>query len=301
MEPASYPEPFDSSRYYFQVKWDGVRMLAFVLSGEIKLQNRKGNDKTRQYPELQHLKNVFARSEAVLDGEVVAIRDGKPSFPAVMERDTSQNEYRINKLSRHCPVTYCIFDILFLDGEEITSLAFQKRYQVLQQVFSRISAPLYLNENFSRGVALFHRIEERSWEGIVAKEKDSPYVTGGKSPYWLKIKPVRILTAIAGGITLKQGRINAILLGVYKGKGLLYIGKVGSGLSQRHMAQLREQLEFLRQEEPAFINPPRLKEVVWMAPRLTMEVKFAEWTEDLMLRSPVFNKFSSTNPSEAGL
>jgi len=290
MEPISHPSPFNSSYYIYQIKWDGVRLLAFFMSGQIRLQSRQGKDKTRQYPELQKLRDMIKCKEVVLDGEAVVMKAGQPNFPGIIERDFSRKESRIKNLQKKLPVTYCVFDLLYCDGLDATTFSLEKRQEILKNVFSSITPPIYLNENFLDGEILFREVVTRSLEGIVAKEKDSQYYLNRKSSCWLKIKNRQVLTAIVAGISLKQGRPNAIILGKYQDKELRYIGKVGAGLSQQVKRLLEDYLKELKEEKPELINPPILSEVIWLKPKLEVEVEFSEWTDKLLLRSPVFKR-----------
>ena len=120
MEPKPYPQPFDSSEYVFQVKWDGIRILAFI-GNKIRLQGKKNfKDKSEKYPELTILKDLIKAEEAILDGEVVVMQEGRPSFPRVIQREFSSDKMRIRALTETMPVEYIVFDIIFLDGKNLT-------------------------------------------------------------------------------------------------------------------------------------------------------------------------------------
>lgn len=300
MEPVSAKEPFSSPGFTFQIKWDGVRLLAFVASGEVRLQNRKGRERTVQYPELQSLKYHLKASEALLDGEAVVLKEGRPSFARVIERDFSSRQARIAHLSRSSPCTYCIFDILYLDGEDLTGLPLVRREEILKLVLSGTEA-IYINENFPDGRLLYRRVTEEGMEGIVAKDMNSPYLPGRKSPYWRKIKPRRRMLTVIGGVGFSKGYFSSLLLGAYRDGKLIYLGRAGSGLSSSDCHYLKELVERYRVSKPCFINPPRMKEVCWVEPRITVMVEFMEWTEGLMMRAPVIIGFSSSHPHEAAI
>ena len=134
MEPRPAEAPFDDPEYVYQIKWDGIRILAFLEKGRVRLQNRKGRDRTAQFPELQHLAELIRSEEALLDGEVVVMEGGKPSFPRVIQRDFCKNERSILPLSRKLPCTYCLFDLLFLDGKDLTGEPLVERQQLLSEV-----------------------------------------------------------------------------------------------------------------------------------------------------------------------
>jgi DNA ligase D-like protein (predicted ligase) len=300
MEPQARREPFDSPGHFFQLKWDGVRILAFKDGSSIMLQNRKGRPRTEQYPELQRLAALVRAEDALLDGEVVVMEHGRPSFARVIQRDFCRREGAIKALARVSSVTYCLFDLLYLAGEDLTRRPLEERLRLLGEAVEA-APPVYLNENFYDGVALYRRLEELGLEGIVAKEKSSPYLIGQKSAYWQKIKPRRRQLCVAGGLTVKGGAVGALLLGAYRDGDLLYIGRAGSGLSRRDLLLLQKLAAAHRVQEPPFLNPPRGAEYVWLEPRLTVLIEYAEWTGDLRLRAPVVAGFSDRPPEEARL
>ena len=300
MEPVSAPKPFDSAAHYFLVKWDGVRMLVFKEGSTIRLQNRKGNPRTAQYPELQSLSGLIKATEALLDGEIVVLKSGKPSFARVLQRDLAGRESVIKALAGQMPCTYCVFDLLYLDGKDLSRLPLAERLQILAGSVNA-EKPLYLNENFPSGIDLYRQVAEMELEGIVAKKKDSPYILGAKSDYWLKIKPRRRLLCVVGGVTVQQGAVRSLLLGAYHDGRLLYLGRAGSGLTGRDINLLKGYAAREAVSEPPFLNPPRSKNLLWLEPRLTVMIEFAEWTADLHLRAPVVTGFSNRPPEEATL
>ncbi|NLY38726.1 MAG: DNA ligase [Firmicutes bacterium] len=300
MEPVSAPKPFDSDAHYFQVKWDGVRMLVFKEGSAIRLQNRKGNPRTAQYPELQSLARLIKATDALLDGEIVVLKSGKPSFARVLRRDLAGRESVIKALSSQMPCTYCVFDLLYIDGKDLSRLPLKERLQILAGSVTA-EKPLYLNDNFPSGLELYRQVVEMELEGIVAKKKESPYVFGVKSDYWLKIKPRRRLLCVVGGVTVQQGTVGSLLLGAYQDGRLLYLGRAGSGLTGNDLKLLKAYAAREAAGKPPFINPPAGKNILWLEPRLTAMIEFAEWTADLRLRAPVVIGFSNRPPEEAAL
>lgn len=302
MEPQPRREPFDSPRYYFQIKWDGVRILAFAENGELRLQNRRGNDRTFQYPELREIGDLLGGREAILDGEVIALEGGKPSFPRVMQRDQCFREQMLNYLRKAHPVTYCVFDLLFLEGEDLTLAPFSCRQEMLGRLLTGSSGTIYINENFDSGKDLYCQMVNRQWEGVVAKDKSSRYVWGPKkSPCWLKIKFRRQQLCLVGGLSFSKGAPSALLLGAYRDRDLTYIGKAGSGLSRQDLLELNRLAARHTRGKPCFVNPPRGRDLVWLEPDLTVLVEYAEWTGNLQLRAPVVKGFTSRPPGEARL
>lgn len=300
MEPQRAPNPFDSAEHLFQVKWDGVRMLAFKDGEKVSLQNRKGRSRTDQYPELQQLGELVRANDALLDGEVIVMEEGRPSFARVIQRDFCSRESTIKTMARVIRCTYCLFDILYLNGEELTARPLQERLEILSEVV-RARPPLYLNENFNEGLALYQRVKDLGLEGIVAKQKESPYLIGQKSASWLKIKPRRRRLCVVGGLALKGGTVGALLLGGYRDNRLYYIGSAAAGLSGHDLLQLRDYAAAHPARESPFVNPPRGGNYTWLEPRLTVAIEFAEWTDKYKLRSPVVAGFTGRPPGEARL
>jgi bifunctional non-homologous end joining protein LigD len=298
MEPYPAKTPFDDPGFFFQIKWDGVRMLAFKEGQQVRLQNRRGHDRTAQYPELQQLTGLVNAREALLDGEVVVMEGGKPSFPRIIQRDFCRQERAIKALSRSLRCTYCLFDLLFLDGSDLTGRPLEERLQILENAVQP-GWPLYLNENFQSGVALYRRVEALGLEGIVAKAKQSPYLPGQKSNHWMKVKPRRRLLCVVGGLKIKEGAVGALLLGAFRDGTLQYVGRAGSGLSRSDLLMLRQFADSNAVGSAPFAKPPGEKGCLWLQPRLTVIIEYAEWTPDLKLRAPVVIGFSNRSPKEA--
>ncbi len=297
MEPRSYPRPFASKNHRFQIKWDGVRMMAFVGQGGTRLQNRKLRDRSRQYPEILRLPALLHCRQAVLDGEMVVLHRGKPSFPRIMERDLATRDTAIARLARVLPATYAVFDLLMLDGNDLTGCPWWERQARLREVLEP-GPEVHLTENFEDGPALFQAVTALGLEGIVGKELDSPYLPGRKSRHWLKIKSRRCLLCVVGGYTRSGERVGALLVGAFRERELYYLGRVGSGLSERDLLALGEFFEGITTSTPPFVNPPHLAKGTfrWVEPRLTVMVEFQEWTEDMKLRAPVVAGFSREPP-----
>lgn len=307
MEPTPFPppgetlprdHPLHSRDHAFQVKWDGVRMLAFVGGGVVRLQNRRLRDRTSVYPEFAGLARLFAR-EAILDGEVVVLHEGRPSFPRVLQRELAGRTARVSRLAASMPAVFACFDLLYLDGEDLSPRPWWFRQELL---FGRAVEDdlFHLTRSFEDGAALFEAVSERGLEGVVAKGRSSPYVPGRRSRHWLKIKVRRRVHCAVGGYTLSGCGVGALLVGLYPaaGGGLVYIGRVGSGLDEALRGSLARELPRLARETPPFTNPPALRghDVRWVDPHLTVEVAFSEWTEDLKLRAPSLTGFSRVEP-----
>lgn len=300
MEPQSYPEPFNSPRHLFEIKWDGVRMLSFIENRTVRLQNRHLQERTKLFPELADLFRHIRAREAVLDGEVVVLADRKPSFPLLMKRCLAGSQSRISSLAQKIPALYIVFDLLYLNGTELLKRPLGERKKLLLEIFE--TGPFcFLSPAFQeKGQPLFDAVKKEGLEGIVAKEIKAPYLPGRKSKYWLKIKARRQQLAVIGGYLLKHRTLSAILAGAFFENKLHYLGRVGTGLTRE--AELLPLLNSLRTDRCPFVPAPRLKgEVVWVLPEVVVEIEFLEWTPDLKLRQPVLRKIVRKPPEACQL
>jgi ATP-dependent DNA ligase len=192
-------EPFDCDDYLFEVKWDGIRCLAFIEAGRVRLQSRRLLDITAQFPELAALACLPAGT--VLDGELVALRNGRPSFTLIQQRAQLQQPHRIGFLSRTMPVTYVIFDLLYWRGQPILDEPLVIRRERLQQLMAQLNpAGILVPEAVvGHGRAMFAQVAALGWEGIVAKWRNSPYLAGQRSRFWLKVKVKHPTSARSNG------------------------------------------------------------------------------------------------------
>lgn len=284
--------------YLFQIKWDGVRILSFIRDGQVRLQNRKLKDRTLQYPELCRLPEFLDVSRAVLDGEMTVLKEGKPSFPAVLERDLSVKDSKIKILKNELKITYFIFDILYAEDRALLDEPYGKRQDLLRELVKEKDF-LRITDNFLNGSRLFSWVTEQGLEGIVAKEKNSPYLPGEKSRHWWKIKVKKRQLCTIGGFTSKGGRMSSLLVGAYSDRGLTYLGRVGTGLKEKEWAVLAEFLKQRVSPRTYFINPPsKSSKLVWTKPSLALWVEFSEWTPHLKLRNPSIKGFTACEPGE---
>lgn len=292
MEPLTGPELPSGRDYLYQVKWDGIRIIAVVNNGKVRLFNKHLQERTSQYPELQDLTHRIKAQAAVLDGEIVVLRDGKPSFPDVMRRANCAVNAQIGQMQRSYPIEYMLFDLLYLDGGNLMNLPLSDRQFNLHNIVAEKDY-LHLAENFPDGQALFKAVESMEMEGIVAKKQKSTYIQGKKHQFWFKIKCWRRQNCLMGGFTLRGRLVNSLLLGAYRDGALYYIGKASSGLDVTKQEILSQQLPALVISESPFANILRkTPEMHFVKPELGVEVEFLEWTGDLKLRSPVIKNFS---------
>lgn len=281
-----------------QVKWDGVRILTYYDGDMTRLINRKGNERSKQYPEFMNVSSYCRADSVILDGEMIALAGDKPSFHEVMRRDSLRREAEIRFAVKQIPAIYMIFDVLYHNGEWVTGRSLADRQELLQEIVIP-SGTIQLVPSYTDGGLLFAVMKERGWEGVVSKRLDSTYALGGKDGRWQKLKLGYDLYAVIGGVTYRDGVMNALLLGLYDENGqFVYIGHTGSGkLNQPAWRSLAEQISILTVKERFFHNiPQRIKGAVWTRPLLTVKVQFMEWTPGGTMRHPVLQGMADVPP-----
>ncbi len=297
--------PKDDRGWAYEIKWDGVRAIAYAQPGEITFQSRNLRDITRSYPELRALARALGSRTAVLDGEIVALDErGRPSFSRLQERMHVESDSAARRRAQSTPVVYMIFDLLYLDGHSLMALPYERRRERLEELGLNGAAWQTPEAHRGDGAALLAATAAQSLEGLVAKRLDCPYELGRRSPGWLKIKNTRRQELVIGGWLPGEGRrsqrLGALLMGHYDPEGrLVYAGRVGTGFSERTLEDLRQRLEALRRDSSPFAtgSPPRGAR--YAEPRLVAEVEFSEWTPDGMLRAPSFKGLrEDREPSE---
>src|SRR5229473_3607270 len=282
--------PFSDPNWLFEIKWDGVRALARIENGALALRSRNAVDITKRYPELASLPDVLAARQAILDGEIVALdAQGHSSFERLQERmhvrAPSEN------LASQIPAVYFAFDLLYCDGYDLREAPLIERKQLLQRLLYTSDRFRYADHQLEHGKELFALAEKNGLEGMVAKRADSPYVSD-RSPYWVKLKITKTVDAVVGGWT--EARTSALpfgslLLGLYEGKKLRFIGHVGSGFDAKKLKELSSRLKELAVTACPFDALPETNEKpTWVSPALVARVKFSGWTQEHALRHPVF-------------
>jgi bifunctional non-homologous end joining protein LigD len=290
------PLPKDDERWAHEIKWDGVRAIAHSEPGRLHFHSRNLHDITPRYPELSKLNRALSHHRAILDGEVVALdAEGKPSFGALQRRMHLASESAVRRLAKEAPVTYMIFDLLWLDGHSLMDLSYEERRARLAELAlegDRWRTPDYVA---GHGAQILKATEEQGLEGIVAKRLDSPYEPGRRTPCWVKVKNLNRQEVVIGGWMPGEGRrrerIGALLVGVREDGHLRYAGKVGTGFTESELDRLAKLLGPLERptspfDAPDQPTPPR--GAVWVEPRLVAEVEFREWTQGNQLRAPSY-------------
>lgn len=274
--------------WVFEVKWDGIRVLADTTKGRLRLLSRTERDVTDAYPELAGLGAIQG---AVLDGEVVAMAGGVPSFGALSERMHVRDRARALRLAEHAPVTYVVFDVLELYGVDLTRLPLHDRRGTLE----RLTLPprCLLSPLYESGPALWSATRDQGLEGVVAKRLSAPYRPGQRSTDWLKAAHRRTRTALVAGWRHERsgtGRLGAVLLAAPSKDGLRYLGRAGSGLTgamadelTRRLAPLETPISMLGHQVPAEDD----RGAVWCRPEVAVDVTYLARTDSGRLRHPV--------------
>jgi bifunctional non-homologous end joining protein LigD len=282
------PEP--GPAWAAEFKWDGVRAVAYLSAGRLRLLSRSGRDMTRAYPELADLAHQAGSREMVLDGEIAVFAGDRPSFAALQRRIhvTAPSP----RLLAAVPATYLVFDIMDLGGESLTSEPYARRRDILEA--QRLTGEqVHVPPSFPGGGKAVLAVSIRDGlEGVVVKRLDSPYRPGRRSPDWLKIKNRRLLDVVVGGISPgrghRAGQIGSLLVGIPGPGGLAYAGRVGTGLTQPELRRLEQLFAPLRRDRAPFagpVPPVQARDVTWVEPRVVIEVSYAELTPDGILRA----------------
>lgn len=276
-----FEKPFDSKDWIFEIKWDGYRAMAQIENGTVHLYSRNGQLFDQRYSVLMDDLNAI-QGEAWLDGEIVVLdKQGKPSFQLL------QNFQK----DRFGTLVYYVFDLMYLNGYDIRHLPLIQRKELLKELLPKSDHIQFCDHAAEKGIAFFELVSQEGYEGMIAKQSDSPYQSA-RSRSWLKIKTHQRQEVIICGYTAPKGsreKFGALLLGVYEKKKLVYIGLTGSGFDTKNLKRIYEYLQPYVQTESAFPTVPKLKSAVtWVKPKVVCEIKFAEWTKGGHVRQAIF-------------
>lgn len=277
-------EPFDSSDYLFELKLDGLRGLAY-LGDRAELRNKRAVNISPAYPELT---NIFrqVRRPCVLDGEIAAMVDGKPSFAEVQRRSILSAPFKIQLAAAQHPVSFTAFDLLWLDGEDLTGEPLERRKELLREVVAEETPQLAVSRAVpEQGRALCALTEARGLEGVVAKRLGSRYYPGKRTKDWIKIKHLLDEDFVVCGFIRKAAGMTSLVLGQYRDGALHYKGHVTLGVSG---SNYRWVAEAPRQEKPPFPVPRGNEGAVWIVPELVCTVSYMEKSERGVMRQPVY-------------
>ena len=310
MKATLIDEPFDDDKWIFEPKWDGVRTLAICNIDKTLLMSRNHNDVTATYPEFERLHDRLVCIDAIVDGEIVAMSKGRPSFERLQSRINLQNPRDVQRVMKQIPATFIAFDLLYLDGKSLLKLPVEERKELLDELVvpsENVQVSTYVQ---GQGVALYDAAFEQKLEGIIAKKMGCPYRPGRRGREWLKVKTVHDAELVIGGWSRGEGSrstsFGALLVGAYEGDELRFVGAVGTGFSQKTLEMLVPQLQELETDELPFVIDPRktpstgfgkpVRDPHWVRPELVAKVEFRELTSTGKLRAP---SFKGLDPSKA--
>jgi bifunctional non-homologous end joining protein LigD len=295
------PSPDDDWGYEF--KWDGIRAVAYVEGGTVKLISRSGENITPRYPEIHAMGRALGSREVILDGEIVALDDkGRPSFEEIQQRMGLTSESEIRRKMKEVPVTYMLFDVMWHDGHPLLNQPYTDRRTTLAKL--KLAGASWQTPPYEKGGGkeMLQASAKAGLEGIVAKKLDSKYEPGRRSGVWQKIKNRNRQELVIGGWLegegKRQGYPGALLVGYYKDGKFVYAGKVGTGFTDATLEKLNKLMKPLARKTSPFDagSPPRAAHFV--EPKLVGEFEFVEWTKSGQLRAPAFKGFREDKPAK---
>ena len=303
--PSGLPGGEDDADWAHELKWDGVRALAYLQDGGLRLESRNLNDITPRYPELHDLASALPGHDLVLDGEVVAFDpEGRPSFSLLQTRMHVVGERRVAALVGAAPLAYLIFDVLHLDGVSTRDLPWSERRRVLEDLELQGSGWQTPKAHVGNGPAVLAASQAGGLEGVVAKRTSSTYTPGKRSKDWLKIKNTCRQEVVVGGwlpgAGNRTGRIGALLAGYHDDDGSLrFAGKVGTGFSDAELSRLGGLFAGLARDDSPFADKVPYREARFLEPSLVAEIEFTEWTHNGTLRHPSYKGLRDDKPAGA--
>lgn len=287
--------PFDSEAHRFEVKWDGIRALAYLDGPDFWLETRHLTPVLPRFPELASIREAIRAKSAVLDGEIIVPGpDGTPDFDLVRSRNAQTRPGAIAGASRLRPAVYVAFDVVFLDGQDLFHTPLASRLEHLAAAVTPGERIILSRGVTGAGTAFFQSVAARGLEGIVGKALSSPYRPGVRSPDWIKVRNVREADCVIGGYVPKgERRFKSLILGLYDDDlRLCYVGHVGTGFTERESIRLAEALEAMTTATCPFAAIPQEAafSARWVAPRLVCTVEYLTLTGAGHLRHPAFRR-----------
>ncbi len=289
---AGSSEPFDSKDHFFELKWDGMRCIAYLDRNGLRLQNRNLRIVTQSYPELKILAEAVEHKSAILDGEIVVLENGLPDFGKLQNRFQVYEALRVDLLRKMYPVTYVAFDLLYHDGRVLLGDSLEERKGHLKNIVSENPHLLYGDHILEQGKLFFDEAVKKGFEGVIAKRRDSPYLIGQRSQYWLKIKGKRTIEAVIAGYTEGGGKrentFGALVLAAYDSNGeLVHLGNVGTGFSDKEADELLRRLRRIKAKGRTIRGEAKAPaRITWVKPEFVCEVEYDSLTQDSKLRLP---------------
>lgn len=285
-------EPFSKPDWLFETKWDGVRAVCFIRNGKPRFISRNQIEMTAQYPELADIAQSIRGSSVILDGEIVALdENGVSRFQLLQRRLGRKNAGDIQRLAATTRLAFYVFDLLYLDGFDLTGCKLIDRKATLEGILKSSKNIRYSDHIIGEGERLFEEVAKVPLEGMIAKRLESTYAQR-RSAEWLKIKTIQQLEVVIGGYTEPRNSreyFGALVVGLYRDRKLHYVAHTGGGFNHQTLAQTYKLMQPLKTTDCPFVDKPKTNEPVqWVKPKLVAQVKFSEWTADGRMRHPVF-------------
>ncbi len=283
-------KPPKGDDWVFEIKWDGIRALCFIESGELRIQSRSGNRCERQYPELNVLPHHVSATEAIVDAEIAVLDErGASSFALIQPRISNQDANAIAHMARKTPVTLFAFDLLYVNGYDLRKASLIDRKNLLASIL-KTDSTIRLSDHFATdGEQMLEAARQQGLEGLIAKCTTSAYESR-RSRNWLKLKLVSQQEFVICGYTEgERDYFGALVLGLFENGRLVWVGNVGTGFDNKMLASIHERIERLAMSKSPFPDEPKVgARVRWVRPETVCEIKFSNWTRDGRLRAPVF-------------
>src|SRR2546422_6933979 len=300
MLAATREQPFSKPGWLFELKLDGYRVRAARQRGAARLVPRTGHAIAPSFPEIARALTALPYEGFIFDGELVVPDEaGRPSFQRLQNRAKVSRALEVRRAAVETPAVLYVFDLLAFDGYDVRPLPLEQRKALLEQIVPRVGPIKYLSHFEKDGEALYEQVVKMGLEGIVAKKADSSY-RAGRSPNWLKIRADRVDDFVVVGFTRPKGSrsgFGALDLGADEDGKLVYAGRVGSGFTAAQLKEVTAVLERSVRPTPAFTGPvPQDSAHTWVEPTLMAEVRYKEWTNEGLLRQPVFVRFRDDKP-----
>lgn len=289
--------PLTAKDWIFEIKWDGIRAISYV-DDELSIRSRYDKELRYNFPELKELTTLSPRS--VLDGEIVVLQKGKPDFERLLERSRGTSTQSVEFMTKKFPALYVVFDVLEKDAKPLLDSPLIERKEILKKHVKdgkNVILSEYIEE---QGEAYYEAALKKGLEGVMAKKKNSPYEPGVRSRNWLKIKKLATCDCVIFGYTKGGGRreatFGALILGLYSEGKAVFVGKVGTGFSDKALDVLMQIFQQLQTSEGALgdVNVP--EEITWLKPELVCEVVYQSVTKDVKLRMPRFHGLREDKP-----
>lgn len=281
--------PFSSKDWIFEVKWDGVRAISYI-NDELSIRSRNQKELKTVFPELQELKQLT--HNAVLDGEIIVMLDGNVDFQTVLKRIQVTSTREIKYMQQKNPALYVLFDILEKEGKSLTDKPLIERKQILKETVKEgknVIVSVFVED---KGELYYNATLEKGLEGVIAKKKSSIYIQGARSSSWLKIKKIKECDCVIFGYTqgtgIRRKTFGALVLGLYDKVTPVFVGKVGTGFTQKTLEKLSKELQKLKVNQNTLEAVSIVEKIAWVKPLLVCKVRYQTITSDGKLRIPRF-------------